>query len=280
MRITLIGPGRAGMVIALAARAAGHQIVAVMARRLEAAGEAAEQLDSPEALPLDGVVPSCDLALLAVRDDAIGTIASRIAKASLGADGVVHLSGLAPISVLGAVAEYGHAVGSFHPLQSLPTPEAGSLSLPGAWIAVTTDNVALRETMHILSNSIGAYPFDLADKSKPLYHAAAAAAANFPLAALAMAEDLFKAAGVPFEAAGPLVAAVVANAFEFGPRAALTGPVARGDVGTVAAQIDAVAGAAPEWLNGFRVFVAELARVTGRTDQFRDVVEARGDRWS
>ena len=69
MRITLIGPGRAGMAIALAARAAGHQIVAVMARRLEAAGEAAEQLDSPEALPLDGVVPSCDLALLAVRDD-------------------------------------------------------------------------------------------------------------------------------------------------------------------------------------------------------------------
>ena len=79
-----------------------------------------------------------------------------------------------------------------------------------------------------------------------------------------MAEDLFAAAGVPFEAARPLVATVIHNAFTMGPRTALTGPVARGDVGTVRAQLEAVRRYAPQWEGAFRAFVAVLADMTGR----------------
>jgi predicted short-subunit dehydrogenase-like oxidoreductase (DUF2520 family) len=86
-----------------------------------------------------------------------------------------------------------------------------------------------------------------------------------------MAADLFAAAGVPFAAARPLVEAVVGNAFDLGPRAALTGPVARGDRGTVAAQLQAVRAAAPEWAPAFAAWVGELARLTGREDEFADV---------
>lgn len=280
MRITLIGPGRAGTALSLAARTAGHDIVAVMARRWESARDAAARLGDPEALPLDAQLPPCDLAIIATRDGVIETVADGIAEQAGAAAAAVHLSGLAPIVALDALAGQGLAVGSFHPLQTLPTPEIGADRLSGAWIAVTTPDENLRGMLRELAVSMGAHPFDLADDAKPLYHAGAAAAANFPLAALAMASDFLEAAGVPFEAAGPLVSAVVANAFELGPRTALTGPVARGDVGTVAAQVQAVTAAVPEWAAGFRSFVAELARVTGRSEQFRDIVEPEDGQWS
>ena len=87
-----------------------------------------------------------------------------------------------------------------------------------------------------------------------------------------MADGLFAAAGVPFAASRPLVEAIVRNAFDLGPQPALTGPVARGDVGTVAAQLDALRATAPEWETAFVGFAAELARLTGRTEQFADVL--------
>ncbi len=86
-----------------------------------------------------------------------------------------------------------------------------------------------------------------------------------------MAKDLFAASGVDFAVARPLVEAIVANAFELGPRAALTGPVARGDVETVASQISAVREHVPEWEPAFRAFVDALARLTGRRDQFTEI---------
>jgi predicted short-subunit dehydrogenase-like oxidoreductase (DUF2520 family) len=218
--------------------------------------------------------------VIATRDDAIESVATGLAGRAGAAESVVHLSGLAPVSVLDAFEHRGLAVGSFHPLQTLPTPEAGSRHLPGACIAVTARDAGLRRRLHDLASSLGATPFDWADPAKPLYHAAAAAAANFPLVALAMAADLFAAAGGPFEAAGPLVEAVVANAFALGPRAALTGPVARGDVGTVEAQVQAVASASPDWEPGFRALVGELARLTGRADEFGQVVDPEAHRWS
>jgi predicted short-subunit dehydrogenase-like oxidoreductase (DUF2520 family) len=131
---------------------------------------------------------------------------------------------------------------------------------------VTTDDDPLADRLFALASSLGAHPFELADEQKPLYHAAAAAAANFPLTALAMAERLFTAAGVDFAAAGPLTAAVVANAARLGPMAALTGPVARGDVGTVRAQVAAVAAAAPDLVEHFVALVRATAAVAGTTE--------------
>jgi len=274
MRITLIGPGRAGLALALAARTSGHEIAAVVARRPDAAIEAASRLGDPPSLTIGAELPPCDLLMLAVRDDAIGDVAKAIAPTAGAADAVVHLSGLVPVDELAPLAERDIATGSFHPLQTIPTPAKGAERLAGAWIAITTRDEALRSRLGKLATSLRARPFDLADDAKPVYHAAAAAAANFPLVALAMAADLFEAADVPFEAAAPLVRAVIDNAFGIGPRSALTGPVARGDVGTVEAQVRAVAGVSPEWLSSFRALVGELALVTGRVEQFRHIVES------
>ncbi len=269
MRIVLVGPGRAGLSLATAMRAAGHEIAGVLARRADDGAAAAAKLDAA-ALDWDEPVLACDLAVVAVRDDAIEEVAVRLAPLAAAVDAVVHLSGLAPVSRLGPLAPA--ALGSFHPLQTLPNPDAGSERLAGSWIAVTAGDAGLRDRLNRLAQSIGARPFDLEDAAKPLYHAAAAAAANFPLGALAMAERLFATAGVPFAAARPLVEAVVANAFDLGPGPALTGPVARGDVATVAAQLSAVRQHAPDLAEAFVAFARELARQTGRQDDFTGVL--------
>ena len=275
LRIIVVGPGRAGMSLAMAAAAAGHEIVAVVGKTGEHAAEAAGRVGTTS-LGIGEGLPEADLLVVATRDDAIAPVAARIAATPPRAAAAVHLSGLTSVEALEPLSHAGLLVGSFHPLQTLPTPELGSVRLAGAAIAVTADE-PLRSLLRGLAESIGAHPFDLDDAAKGLYHAAAAAAANFPIVAMAMAADLFEAAGVPFEAARPLVEAIVANTFELGPRAALTGPVARGDVATVDAQLAAVNRAAPEWRAGFVALAAELARLTGRREQFDDVLVRWGE---
>lgn len=275
MKIVLVGPGRAGMSVALAADAAGHDLVAVVGRSFDSAERGAAMVGATP-MVFNGEMPEADLLIIATRDAAIEPVAKRLAKRQLPIWAAVHLSGLTSVDALAPLADRDLEVGSFHPLQTLPTPEAGAARLSGAFVAVTApEPLAVR--LEELAESLGATPFRLADRDKALYHAAAAAAANFPLAALAMAADLFESAGVPWAAARPLVEAVVANAFDLGPRSALTGPVARGDVGTVAAQLRAVASANPEWKLTFARFVESLAALTGRSEEFEPVLDNESD---
>lgn len=263
MNAILVGPGRAGLSLALAMEAGGHRFAAVVARDPAAAAAAATRLGS---IPVDlgAELPAADVVLLAVRDGAIAEVAECIAPFVTKVSAAVHLSGLTGLEDLAPLAEAGLAVGSFHPLQTLPNPDLGVARLAGAWVAVDASSDGLRSVLRGLAESIGAVPFDVSPEARAAYHAAAAAAANFPLAALAMAQDLFEAAGVPFEAAEPLVQAVVENVFAIGPRPALTGPVARGDADTVRHQLAAVRRYAPEWEGAFRSFVGVLAEMTGQ----------------
>ena len=263
MDILLVGPGRAGTSLALAAIAADHRVVGVLARDPDRAQAAAGRLGAV-VLDWDADLPKADLLIIAVRDDAIAEVVDRLAGKAGAVAAAVHVSGLKPVGVLRSLGTL--PVGSFHPLQTLPTPGAGAGRLAGAWIGVTTDDDLFADRLFAFAASIGAHPFELADDVKPLYHAAAAAASNYPLAALAMARRLFEAAGLDFEIAGPLVEAVTANAIAMGPEAALTGPVARGDVGTVRAQMAAVRAAAPDLAEDFAAMAMAAARVAGTTD--------------
>jgi predicted short-subunit dehydrogenase-like oxidoreductase (DUF2520 family) len=269
MDLILVGPGRAGLALSLRLSDSGHSIVGVIARDRAAADIAAARLDSVP-LSWEEELPSADLVVVAVRDDAIAPVAERLAPVSSRVESAVHLSGLAPVSALGGLD--GPELGSFHPLQTLPDAEVGASMLEGAWGGVTADSDLLADRLFALATSIGMHPFELDDAAKPLYHAAAAAAANYPLAALAISERLFAAAGVPFEAAGPLVAAVVANAMSMGPHDALTGPIVRGDVGTVRAQLAAIEEAAPDLLEHFKAMGRATAAVVS-TDAINEVLQ-------
>ena len=257
MDLSLVGPGRAGLALSLAAQRAGHRIVGVLGRDASKTQDAATLL-ATETLSWDEPLPEADLLLIAVRDDAIAEVAQTLKPGATAA--AVHLSGLTSTT---ALKPLGVPIGSFHPLQTMPTAEAGAAHLAGAWIAVTTNDDLLADRLFALAASIGAHPFELTDENKPLYHAAAAAAANFPLAALAMSRRLFEAVGVDFAVAGPLVEAVVANALEMGPEQSLTGPVARGDIGTIRAQLAAVRTATPDLAEHFIAMIRATAAIAG-----------------
>ncbi len=269
MRIVLVGPGRAGQSVAYAANGAGHDVVAVAARDSEQAYVVARRLDAV-ALGIGEPIPAADLVILAVRDSAIEHVAGRVAPvARNAAAAAIHLSGAMPVAALEPFAAHGLAVGSLHPLQTMPTPDRGARALVGAWMAVTAHG-PLRSDLHRFASSLGGIPFDLADADRAAYHAAAAAAANFPIAALAIAQRLMEETGVPFDAARPLVDAIVENAFDAGPLASLTGPIARGDRETIAAQIEAVRSVAPDLAAAFELMVDATTEVAASRHQERD----------
>ncbi len=270
MRIVLVGPGRAGGSMARRLLDTGHTVVGVLARRAEAAREAADLFEA-DVLTWDGSMPAADLLLIAVRDDAIGEVAGRLAPLASAAGGAVHLSGLTPVAALQPLAAT-MPTGSFHPLQTLPDGEAGAARLAGAWVGITSEDAVFADRLFALAHGAGMHPFELDDECRAVYHAAAAAAANYTLTTLAMAERLFAAAGVPFAAAEPLVRAVIDNGFSMGPAAALTGPIARGDVGTVRAQLVAVAEASPELAEDFRTLGRATARLAGTGESMEEAL--------
>ncbi|MCZ7532308.1 MAG: DUF2520 domain-containing protein [Acidimicrobiia bacterium] len=261
MKIAVYGPGRAGGALALAASRAGHQITGIDGRDPQAVAVLTDVVHPHGGTP--------ELLIIAVSDDAIGAVASVL---TTSARAVVHVSGAVPVDVLKPFADDGSLIGSFHPLQTFPNALVGADRLAGAAVAVTAEG-ELNATLFALAESLGCHPFAITDERKPLYHAAAAASANYTLATLAVASELYIAAGVDPGVAQPLVRAVVDNAFELGPDAALTGPIARGDVATVKAQIAAVRTAAPDMIDAFIDLGRITADIAGNADLFSEVFE-------
>ncbi|HKP90842.1 MAG TPA: DUF2520 domain-containing protein, partial [Thermoleophilaceae bacterium] len=143
----------------------------------------------------------------------------------------------------------GGAAFGLHPLQTIAGPGA-DLRGCGCAIAGTTPEAA--GVARRLALDLGMDPVEIADGDRAAYHASASIASNFLLTLEAAAEAVAAGAGIaPDEARrllGPLVRTTVENWLALGPERALTGPVARGDDETVAAQRAAVAGAAPDLL--------------------------------
>jgi predicted short-subunit dehydrogenase-like oxidoreductase (DUF2520 family) len=257
MNIAIVGSGRAGGALAIAASGAGHRITSIDGRNADSVAHLEALVEISPGKP--------DLRIVAVADDAIAEIAAVVAELGEPAP-TVHVSGAVAVGALAPIAATGIQTGSMHPLQTLPDAERGAQRLDGAWMAITAEE-PLRSQLHGFAASIGCRPFDLDDDVKPIYHAGAAAAANFTLTTLDLSLALFEAAGVPFEAAHPLVEAIVANAFELGPAGALTGPVARGDASTVASQVAAIRERVPQAEQLFVDLVRSTARLAGTTDE-------------
>lgn len=261
MRLVIVGPGRAGGSIARAARAAEHEIVGVVSR----SGD--DRLGPP--LAIDDALPSADLVLICVKDDQIESVANSLAG-KLGDSAVVaHVSGFVPVTALQPLASPGVSIGGFHPLQTLPDPERGAAALADSYVGIGGDDLA-EDTLILFAISLDMKPFALDDAVRPLYHAASAAAANFVVTALATASDLYEAAGIEPDVAGPLVSRVVDNVFEAGGRQSLTGPIARGDTDTVVGHLVAAHQVSESVGTQFRLMAEATAILAGRFNEVRD----------
>lgn len=257
----LVGPGRAGSAVALALHAAGWRAVAVAGRSPDR--PAARALAARLGAAVTGVADAgrgADVVVLAVPDAAVAEVARQAAAGAGRGALVVHLSGALGLDALAGVSadRPDLRTGSVHPLVSMPSAELGAARLAGAWCAVAGDPATVT-----LAEALGGHPFVVADAARPVYHAAASVAANHVVALLGQVERLAAAAGVPHEAFLPLVRSAVENAADLGAAGALTGPVARGDVGTVAAHLDALADRerAP-----YRILAREAMLLGGRDD--------------
>lgn len=255
MKLIVVGPGRAGGSIALAAARVGHEITGVLSRSSDATYGPA--LDWNEALP------PADLLLIATRDEAIEEVAGRLSALCNSIPVAAHVSGFTPVAALRPLAEAGLSTGGFHPLQTLPDPVRGAAALEGAFVGIGGDPGA-QASLTRLGLSIGMRPFVLNDGSRPSYHAGAAAASNFVITALATAGDLMRAAGVEPAVVRPLVDQAVANVYGAGATSPLTGPVARGDTATVIGQLEAAREVSADVGDQYRLMAEATAIRAGR----------------
>ena len=234
----LVGPGRAGTTIALALSTRGWRCVGVGGRAVDAPGvlTVAELLGAPTRAATDAG-RDADLVIVAPPDAVIADVAAALAPSLRAGSLVLHLSGVCTLGELDKLRGQRPdvAVGSLHPLQSFPSPEVGVTRLPGSWCAV--DGPPAVEQIAV---SLGLRPFRIDDSRRVAYHAAATVASNHLVALMGQVARLAEAAGVPPAALLPLVRSTLDNVDACGPAGALTGPIRRGDVDTVARHLGAL----------------------------------------
>ncbi|HEY6469094.1 MAG TPA: DUF2520 domain-containing protein [Candidatus Dormibacteraeota bacterium] len=243
--LAIIGAGRAGSALAIAAHEAGYVVAAVASRRGEMARLLADTVEAEAVATPVAAVAAADLTLLAVPDGAITSVAAAIAASgvALHGRGVVHLGARFGPEVIASLGTAGAEVGVLHPLQALAGPASAAL-LEGSFFRIDASGV-LRTRLLTFVTALGARPLEIDPAQAPLYHAAAVLAGNAPLALLAEATRLLEAAGVSSEDAHDALAALLEgaarNARRAGASAALTGPVARGDTDAITSHLDALA---------------------------------------
>lgn len=186
--------------------------------------------------------------MLAVADDAIGPVAAALARTEALAGAwqgavVFHCSGAKASSELAALQALGAQVASIHPVRSFADPATVAATFAGTFCGVEGDAAALALLLPAIE-AIGARPVQIDAAAKTVYHAASVFAANYLVTVLDAALRAYVAAGIPAdvarELARPLAGETLNNVLRLGPEAALSGPIARGDVATVARQQAAV----------------------------------------
>ena len=232
--LALIGPGRAGLSVVTALRASGWHVRGVAGREpmgssVRAAAARFGAVAGSAADVASGFGGGVELVIVACPDAAIGTVVAEIAPVVDARTLVMHLAGSVGVDVLSVLP---CRTGALHPLQTMPTPELGAARLAGSWCAIAGD-----AEVAALARELGMHSFPIADADRGEYHAAACIASNHLVALLAQVQACTT---VPVDAFLPLVRATVDNVGALGPAAALTGPVARGDVETVRRHLDAI----------------------------------------
>lgn len=252
--VGVIGAGRVGPVLAAALAAAGHKVLAI------SAGSHPERVRA--LLPQAAIVPAAevartatDLLLLAVPDDALaGAVA---ALGPVAPDRVLaHTSGGHGLAVLRPA---GGSPLALHPAMTFTGQPADLTRLPGISYGVTAPDRLRRLATGLVADLGGTVEW-IAEADRPVYHAALAHGANHLVTLVNEAADRLRQAGVrePERLLAPLLRAALDNALRLGD-AALTGPVARGDAGTVAGHLRALARAAPESAPAYRALARRTA---------------------
>ncbi|MFB9238483.1 Rossmann-like and DUF2520 domain-containing protein [Plantactinospora siamensis] len=260
--VGVIGAGRVGAVLGAALAAAGHRVVAAAGVSAAARARIAELLPGAVNRPADEVARlAADLLIVAVPDDALAGVLNGLAGTGALHRGqiVAHTSGAHGLAVLAPATAVGARPLALHPAMTFTGTAADLSRLPGISYGVTAP-APLRPLAARLVADLGGVPEWIAEDDRPMYHAALAHGANHLVTLVNEALDRLRDAGVtdPARVLGPLLDAALDNALRLGD-AALTGPVSRGDAGTVARHLDRLARTAPESLPAYLALARRTA---------------------
>ena len=270
---------------------AGYRPAGFFSRRIESAfhatGIAAQGADAG-ALVFDtpwAAAGQGEVVFITTPDQAIGEMCQTIAENKGFREGsvVLHCSGALSSAILSSARSWGASVGSMHPLQSFAAEHPGN-PFHGIMMAVEGDDLAV-ETAQGIATDLSARPFIIRTEGKIFYHAAAVAASNYLVTLMDLSFQLMAASGVPasdaFAILEPLIRGTLSNIETIGIPAALTGPIARGDIGIVEKHLAAIRQLSPELAARYANLGADtvpisLAKGTLTEDAARRLLELFG----
>jgi predicted short-subunit dehydrogenase-like oxidoreductase (DUF2520 family) len=266
--IGIVGAGAVGTALGVALSRAGWPVTAVASRDRGRREHFRSLVPATRAFAeANALLDEVELIILAVPDDAIPVLAASLHM--YGGQAMIHTSGLLGAEVLQPAMAAGTQIGAFHPLVAFADTERAVAALHGATVAIEGDD-QLADLLARMAEALGANPVRLAPGSKAAYHAAAVLAAGGVVALLDAIAEVGRVAGLDEAGAmavyGPLIQQTLGNAAAIGIRNALTGPMTRGDVGTLRAHLAELEAHAPA--------AVELYRALARREL--DLAIARG----
>ncbi len=252
--VGVVGAGRVGGVLAAALSAAGHEIVAAAGESDASRARIADLLPGVPVLKPTAVARRADLLLLTVPDDMLANVVTMLAASGAIREGqyVVHTSGRHGLSVLAPARDLGAHTIAMHPAMTFTGTAVDLDRLPGCVFGLTAATPADRAFAESLVADLGGKPMWVPEEMRTLYHAGLAHGANHLVTLVTEAMEILSSAGAtdPAGTLRPLLTAALDNALLYGD-AALTGPIVRGDAGTVQAHLEDIAANAPQTLSSY-----------------------------
>ncbi len=266
--VALIGAGAMGRALGLRLAESGYPVRAVISRRRAPAEALATLLGAPLASDRLGDIPDVPLVVLAVPDDQIADLAEALADARRPWQGavVLHTSGAAPAALLEPLRQRGARTLAFHPLQTV-TPDADAQTLAGVTVGVEGEPEGVAAGIE-LAVGLGMRYLKVSADAKPRYHLAAAMASNLVVTLMGMVQEVLASIGIDradgMAVLEPLLRGTLDNLATTSPEDALTGPVARGDLGTLRSHGLALRRHLPHLVPAYAALSVETVRLAVR----------------
>lgn len=284
LKVGVISAGRVGTALGVALERVDHVVVACSAISEESRQRARRRLPDTPVRPAHDVAGDAELLVLSVPDTELAGIVSGLAATGAVRAGtiVVHTSGASGIGVLAPLTEQGCLPLAIHPAMTFTGADEDIERLADSCFGITAADEIGYAIAEALTLEIGAEPFRVDETTRTLYHAALCHGGNHVVTVIDDALAALRAAlpgrlgatevadpdGIAERVLGPLVRAALANTLRDG-RAALTGPVARGDAATLAKHLDALAGVDADLAEAYRT---NALRTAHRADAADDVL--------
>lgn len=262
-KIAIVGAGNLGTALGILLKELGYPLVGVVSRTVESARRGGEALEAPWDTAYMPLLGGAGVIFITTPDRAIAPVCREMAGAGAFKPGdlVIHTSGAHSSEILGPAREKGAAVMSVHPLQTVPSPQAGVRNLPGSYFAVEGDGEGLPLVRGVIAG-LGGHLVEVPTGLKPLYHASACVVSNYFVAVVRLGLSMMERIGLEKEEALaallPLIQGTMQNIREVGVPQGLTGPISRGDAPTLQGHLEVMARSMPEIIPLYR----ELGRYT------------------